>query len=77
MADYLPAGEAEFNLWQGNLVRFTEPQLASWSIPARDFSKLKTAQYLLCRSGHSNPKGQAGRYCWLRSLDESRRHRTC
>jgi len=44
MADYLPAGDAEFNLWQGNLVSFTEPQLVPWGIPASDFTTLKTVQ---------------------------------
>ena len=44
MADYIPEGDATFNLWQENLVSYTEPQLASWGIPASDFSNLKTAQ---------------------------------
>jgi len=44
MADYIPAGDAAFNLWQGNLVRFTEPQLVAWGIPSSDFTALKTAQ---------------------------------
>lgn len=44
MADYLPARDAEFNSWQGNLVNFAETQLTSWSIPASDFITLKTDQ---------------------------------
>ena len=60
MADYLPAGDAEFNSWQGNLVSFTESQLASWGIPASDFTKLKTAQEVWTE-GYSQAKVKTNR----------------
>jgi len=44
MADFIPTNDAEFNLWQGNLVSFTEPQLESWGILASDFATLNKAQ---------------------------------
>jgi len=44
MSDYIPGKDVDFNLWQENLVSYTEPQLETWGILASDFTTLKTAQ---------------------------------
>jgi hypothetical protein len=44
MADYIPQNDAEFNLWQSNLVEITEANLTAWGIPADGQTSLKAAQ---------------------------------
>ncbi len=44
MPDYIPQNDAEFNLWQSNLVSITEPNLTDWGISTDDFTALQTLQ---------------------------------
>lgn len=44
MADYIPQSDAEFNLWQANLIAITELELGTWSISSEDFNNLKILQ---------------------------------
>lgn len=44
MSDYISKNDADFNVWQGNLVAIIEPNLIAWSINADDFAALKSGQ---------------------------------
>ena len=44
MADYIPQNDAEFNLWQTNLIDIVGANLAPWGILADDFTALVGTQ---------------------------------
>ena len=44
MADYIPKNDADFNVWQGNLVTIVEPNLSAWGIDSDDFATVKSNQ---------------------------------
>lgn len=44
MSDYIPRNDADFNLWQANLVDITRSQATAWGINADDFTLLVAAQ---------------------------------
>ena len=44
MADYIPHNDAEFNLWQTNLIEIADPNLATWGISPDDFTALVEKQ---------------------------------
>ena len=44
MADYIPHNDAEFNLWQTNLIEIVNANLNNWGIPADDFAALVAKQ---------------------------------
>jgi hypothetical protein len=44
MADYIPKGNFQFDVWQTNLVNKTETNYASWGIPKDSFTRLKEGQ---------------------------------
>jgi len=46
MSDYVPHNDADFNLWQANLVDITDSQVTAWGIDADDFTLLVAAQTL-------------------------------
>ena len=44
MSDYIPLSDPEFDLWQANLVDYTEENLAAWGISAAALAAVKTKQ---------------------------------
>lgn len=42
--DFIPESDAEFNLWQDNLISNVEPNAEAWGIPAADITALKSKQ---------------------------------
>ena len=40
MADYIPQNDAEFNLWQTNLIDIVDANATGWGIPSDDFTPL-------------------------------------
>jgi len=44
MLNFIPANDAEFNVWQRNLVNLTDTGLIAWGINADDFAKLSDGQ---------------------------------
>lgn len=44
MADYIPRNDAEFNLWQTNLVSITESNAEPWGIPEESLLPVKALQ---------------------------------
>ena len=44
MADYIPQNDADFNLWQTNLVSITEGSAEPWGIPEESMIPLKALQ---------------------------------
>jgi len=44
MADYIPHNDAEFNLWQTNLIEIVEPNGTAWGISSDDFTALVEKQ---------------------------------
>jgi len=44
MSDFIPLKDADFNVWQGNLVAIVEPNLLAWGVNADDFTALKSEQ---------------------------------
>jgi len=44
MADYIPQNDAEFNLWQANMVEIIASNLENWVITADDFNTLTGLQ---------------------------------
>ena len=44
MPDYIPQSDADFNVWQGNLIDIVEPNLTEWGIPVDELAGLKTKQ---------------------------------
>jgi hypothetical protein len=44
MADYIPKNDADFNVWQGNLVEIIDPNLTAWGISADDLATVKADQ---------------------------------
>jgi hypothetical protein len=43
-SDFIPRPDAEFNVWQGNLVSLIEGNTEAWGIPAEDFTALTAGQ---------------------------------
>lgn len=52
MTDFVPANDAEFNSWQGNLVNITDSNVAAWGINVDDFTKL-TADQVVWQKAYS------------------------
>ena len=44
MADYIPQNDAEFNLWQANMVEIIASNLENWAISTDDFTALNGLQ---------------------------------
>lgn len=44
MADYIPKNDADFNVWQGNLVAILTPNITIWGIDIDDFTLVKSKQ---------------------------------
>lgn len=44
MSDYIPKNDAEFNLWQANLVDIISENATAWGISAEDVTNLKAKQ---------------------------------
>lgn len=44
MHDYVPRNDAEFNIWQSNLISILTPNTDVWGFPADDFSALLALQ---------------------------------
>lgn len=44
MADYIPYNDAEFDVWQDNLLAIVEPNLTAWGITEADFNNLTPLQ---------------------------------
>lgn len=44
MADYIPKNDADFNVWQGNLVTIITPGITAWGIDNDDFTDVKSKQ---------------------------------
>ena len=42
--DFIPHSDGDFNLWQGNLVAYTEQNLTAWGIPADNFTALRVKE---------------------------------
>jgi len=42
--DYMPTGDAAFDIFQLNLMNIVQPKLATWNIPTTEFSALTTLQ---------------------------------
>ena len=46
MADYIPKSDAEYNVWQFNLIDYLEENATLWGIPAEVITSLKASQTL-------------------------------
>jgi len=46
MADFIPQGNAKFNLWQGNMTEIIELNLVLWAITAEDWLKLNALRII-------------------------------
>ena len=44
MPDFIPNNDAEFTLWQENMIQIIEPNLANWNILPTDFMALREKQ---------------------------------
>lgn len=44
MSDYIPMSDAEFDVWQNNLLAIATDNLPAWGIPAADLDAVKTLQ---------------------------------
>jgi hypothetical protein len=44
MADYIPFNDAEFDIWQSNLLAIAGDNLTPWGIPASDLDQVKASQ---------------------------------
>jgi hypothetical protein len=44
MADYIPSNDAEFDIWQGNLIEVASANAESWGIPADTVTAAKAKQ---------------------------------
>lgn len=43
-SDFIPSSDAEFNVWQGNLILLVDTNAEAWGIPPADITALKTKQ---------------------------------
>ena len=44
MADYIPSTDADFNVWQFNLIEFIVANATAWGIPPEDVASLQSSQ---------------------------------
>ena len=44
MADYVPKNDAEFSIWQSNLINILTSNSTGWGIPANDLTMLVAGQ---------------------------------
>lgn len=44
MSDYIPKTDAEFNVWQFNIIDIVSENATAWGIPAEEITSLKAAQ---------------------------------
>lgn len=42
--DFVPSGDSDFNVWQGNLISQVDPNMEAWGIPAADTTALIALQ---------------------------------